>query len=426
MKNIVKVIEEIRNTNSRIEKEEILFQNKDNSDLKKIFQFVYDPLITTGLAKKKIEKEVKLPNSWAGNSYGSNIIQMMDYIKDNNTGSDNVIAVVQDSLKCLDEDERMLAISIFTKDLPIGLSSTTLNKVYGKNFIRKYAVMLADKYTGDDKQIDGKFSLSLKLDGLRATVFNYEGGIKIYSRSGKELVGLHEIEKAFEELPKGFVYDGELLATNEERLDSKDLFRKTLKIANKKGPKEGLKFIMFDVLTILDFEQGKSGSEYRRRMEFLYGLQLSNLDIITTVPVYYVGHDVKVINEYLEKVTAAGFEGLMINLMDGKYETKRSKKLLKVKQFHTVDLRILDVVEHQRGGKMGAIVVDYKGFEVKVGSGFSDVERDKYWKAKDEIIGKIIEVQYFEESNNQKDDSLSLRFPTFVRERFEKEEVSYY
>ena len=37
----------------------------------------------------------------------------------------------------------------------------------------------------------------------------------------------------------------------------------------------------------------------------------------------------------------------------------------------------------------------------------------------------IMEVQYFEESTNKKDDSLSLRFPVFLRWRFDKTEPSY-
>ena len=31
----------------------------------------------------------------------------------------------------------------------------------------------------------------------------------------------------------------------------------------------------------------------------------------------------------------------------------------------------------------------------------------------DLIIGKVIEVQYFEETENQKDDGVNLRFPTY-------------
>ena len=68
------------------------------------------------------------------------------------------------------------------------------------------------------------------------------------------------------------------------------------------------------------------------------------------------------------------------------------------------------------------ITIDYKSNLVNVGSGFTDEERDYYWNNKDEIIGKIVDIQFFEESTNQKDDGISLRFPTFKSVRSDKTE----
>ena len=71
---------------------------------------------------------------------------------------------------------------------------------------------------------------------------------------------------------------------------------------------------------------------------------------------------------------------------------------------------------------LGGITIDYKSNLVSVGSGFTDEERDYYWNNKDEIIGKIVDIQFFEESTNQKDDGISLRFPTFKSVRSDKTE----
>ena len=49
--------------------------------------------------------------------------------------------------------------------------------------------------------------------------------------------------------------------------------------------------------------------------------------------------------------------------------------------------------------------------EVAVGSGFNQEERIKYQANPEELIGKTITVQYFEETKNQ-NGGLSLRFPT--------------
>ena len=70
---------------------------------------------------------------------------------------------------------------------------------------------------------------------------------------------------------------------------------------------------------------------------------------------------------------------------------------------------------------LGGVYVDYKGNKVKFGSGFSDKEREVFFNDPDLIIGKVIEVQYFEETENQKDDGVNLRFPTYKKVRDDKD-----
>ena len=92
----------------------------------------------------------------------------------------------------------------------------------------------------------------------------------------------------------------------------------------------------------------------------------------------------------------------------------------------TVDLRIIGFEEgsSKNAGKLGALIVDYKGNEVGVGSGFTDFDREFIWNNQDQYLGKICEVQYFEESKN-KDGGVSLRFPVFKHLRTDKTEPSY-
>jgi DNA ligase-1 len=61
---------------------------------------------------------------------------------------------------------------------------------------------------------------------------------------------------------------------------------------------------------------------------------------------------------------------------------------------------------------MVSVIIDYKGYDVNVGSGFSLSERKFYYLNSSQIIDKMITVQYFGESNNEQ-GGLSLRFPTF-------------
>ena len=141
----------------------------------------------------------------------------------------------------------------------------------------------------------------------------------------------------------------------------------------------------------------------------------------------YVGKDVDEISKVFEDVVSFGGEGLMINILDAPYQTKRVKTILKYKEFFNADLRVTGVYEGSGSnkGKLGGIYVNYKGFTDKVGSGFTQKEREKYFKNPELIIGKIVDIQYFEETTNQENDEISMRFATFKSIRDDKDEESY-
>ena len=47
------------------------------------------------------------------------------------------------------------------------------------------------------------------------------------------------------------------------------------------------------------------------------------------------------------------------------------------------------------------------------GSGFTQEEREMYWSNPNEIVGKVVEIQYFETTTNSRTGEHGLRFPTF-------------
>ena len=76
-------------------------------------------------------------------------------------------------------------------------------------------------------------------------------------------------------------------------------------------------------------------------------------------------------------------------------------------------------------GTLGALVLNFKGNEVKVGSGFSDEQRAKFWRNRDNLIGVLCEVKYKDVSNDKSTGVESLQFPVFVTLRTDKTEVSF-
>ena len=96
-------------------------------------------------------------------------------------------------------------------------------------------------------------------------------------------------------------------------------------------------------------------------------------------------------------------------------------------KMNTVDLFVTNVFEGKGKykGTLGGVVVEYKGQPVGVGSGFSDIQRKMIWEHPESIVGKLIEVQYFEESKD-KNGKPSLRFPVFKKIRLDKNEESLF
>lgn len=422
------LLEILPNESSKLKKVELLKEHDDEL-LKEILHFVFNPMILTGISKAKLNKTVNPFNNVTITDLNT-ITDVMNYLKENNTGNDSDILSIQRFLsKSLGDKDSELSEKIITKDLQIGCTSATLNKAFGSNFIRKFDVQKAESYFKQKGPLKQSFFITEKLDGIRAVFFKYSNdNIIVYARSGKEITGLNEIKEAMKYMPSGYVYDGELLATNINNVASKDLFAITSSIVNSKiEDKTELIYNIFDMLPIKEFNNGESlDGAYIRVNKMQTFVDTASQKVLSYPPIKYVGDDESVIEELLDSVIEQGKEGLMISLVNGLYKTKRTKDLLKVKKMQTVDLLVTGFEEHKQGNKLGSLIVDYKGYAVNVGSGFSEEERVLMWVNRDALPGIIVEVQYFEETTNKKDDSLSLRFPVFKMVRNDKDEVSYH
>ena len=58
------------------------------------------------------------------------------------------------------------------------------------------------------------------------------------------------------------------------------------------------------------------------------------------------------------------------------------------------------------------------------GNGYTEKEREDFWKNRDELIGRVMEVKYFRDTKNKNGGS-SVSFGKFVQLREVGKEVSY-
>lgn len=253
----------------------------------------------------------------------------------------------------------------------------------------------------------------------RCAIIFENGYPHFFSRSGREFEGLVDITEEALKLDPGYVYDGEFLANVEG--DSKDVYRQTVSITGADGEKKGIIFNAFDMIPKEDFINGYSpvpASERKAKLKTI--IDSNNFNWIKNVETLYEGTDQNKITEWLNWAHKNNKEGIMINLADKGYECKRTKNLLKVKTFNECEAYVIDIEEGtgRNEGRLGKIVVQVKDKEgklhiVRSGSGFEDWERDEYWKHPEKIMNKVVELQYFEVTNNKDDDSISLRFPVW-------------
>lgn len=425
IKDCLEILNSIQINSGRKIKEQILEENKENDLLKDLLYFLYNPYIITGLSTKKINKEVKLNTSKELNS----ILNVIEFLKINNTGTDEYIKTIQNWISKQDKQYQEILKQIVTKSLKIGITAKTINKIYGKGFIPTFNVMLAEKYYENIDKVKDKFIITTKLDGNRMVLIKENGKTKLFSRKGQQLLGFVDIEnEANEYLKDNTVYDGEVLLQNTKNLDSKTLFQETQKIVRKKDiVKKNMVFNIFDMMPLEEFKQGESTKDTLERKNTLHKLLESlNTKWLKEVKMLYIGEDKNKIDELLNKAIENNEEGVMINLVNSKYKCKRVKDLLKVKVMDSADCKIVGFEEGTGRNKnvLGSFVIDYKGYTVKVGSGYSDTDRKFFWQNKEKYLNKIIEVQFFEETKN-KNGNISLRFPVFKCIREDKDKPSY-
>lgn len=413
---------ELKQSNSRNYKLEILRKYAHDEDVKKYLYFIYNPYVVTGISTKKLHKVIDVERLLVFEF--DTIFKFLNYLEYHNTGSDVAIAHCQKTLSQLgDLDLENLLEGIITKNIQLGIDAVSINKCI-PGLIPTFNVQLANKYFDKPEYVEGKkFTLTTKIDGGRIIAIKKNGDIKFYTRAGQLYEGLVDLEQAFASdlFPDNICFDGEITLLNPGTLTSKEQYKETMKIVRKDGEKHGVKMRVFDMMPADDFLNQTSSHTYefrRAALETLFSCLSCNY--FTILDNLYTGTDTNEIQRILNEQIANGEEGIMINICDAYYEFKRTNSLLKVKKMQDIDLRVIGYEEgsNSNKGKLGAFIVDYKGNQVKVGSGFSKELREEIWKNPDEYIGVMIAVQYFEETTNQ-NGGTSLRFPVFLDFRYD-------
>jgi DNA ligase-1 len=347
------------------------------------------------------------------------------------TGHNARDAIQEISQEFDSEEWNGLCRRVIIKDLRCGISEKTINKVVGKTEwkIPTFTCQLATDSNDHASKMTGIKRIECKLDGVRVLALCTKNTVTLFSRNGKQFENFPDIEEQLSRVKhrisletKGpFVLDGEIVGES---------FQALMKQAQRKDnvKTKDMNYYIFDVIPLADFERGFWNAQQHKRTLLLETNKQeiekeANLRVMPGMDVDLdtaEGQDI--MRRFANDAVVAGYEGIMIKAVDAPYECKRSSFWMKWKPVMTVDLNIVGFEEGtgRNSGRLGAIICEGvdndRNIRVNVGSGLSDADRDEYWGARNDLLGRVVEVAADAVTQNQ-DGSYSLRFPRFVRFR---------
>lgn len=428
--NIIEPIEavlEIQNARGSNAKKAVIEKYKDYPWVRMLLYYALNPMLTYKISEQTLLAAMQKPDLPENNLGPMKLFDVCSELAGmkalSNEEIDRVAAFVRD----MPAEHQGFLVQLLSKTLRLGVTAKTVNKVI-PGLIPEWEVQQAYPIEKYPLKPGTEFWLTQKLNGTRATY--YKG--KLYARSGVPYEGLDHIINELDILSHGdLVFDGELTLKNRDGISDNEAFRIATGIINSDAEnKIEICYTIFDNVNTWRFEENNDTSSYSARRAFLDHVseQISEFGLsnVSVLPVLYHGTDQSQIDVLLDQMVREDKEGLMVNL-DVPYQRKRHRGILKVKRFYTMDLPIIRCEEGagRLSGTLGALVVDYKGNEIGVGSGFSDEQRMTFWAMRKELPGTLCEVKYKEVSQDKKTGQESLQFPVFVSLRPDKNEVSY-
>lgn len=253
----------------------------------------------------------------------------------------------------------------------------------------KPALMLANIYRSNIKLED--YWVSEKFDGVRA----YWNGKQLVSRQGNIYHAPDWFIADFPSTP----LDGELWLGRQRFDELSGAVRRDLPI---EAEWKRIRYLVFD----LPLAEGV----FDERLATLSAVIGNNASPYLMLVEQQKFRDEEALMQFLDAVIAKGGEGLMLHLGSAPYRSTRSDDLLKLKRYQDAEAKVIKHIEGKGKytGMLGAILVETdEGLRFKIGSGFSDAERQT-----PPPIGAVITYKYYGLSGNG-----TPRFASFLRIR---------
>lgn len=254
--------------------------------------------------------------------------------------------------------------------------------------------MLAKEYKKEQAKINWNLPVFVqpKLDGMRCLASK---GMGLISRQGNEITTVKHIRMDVDKYPFGNTFDGELYAHGKSFQENMRLVKKY-----RPGETEAIRYRVYDMVF--------PNVPFERRYEFLKEA-VKGMTYMELVPTFRVTSFEQVL-EYHKQFLADGYEGTIIRHGNSGYAiNKRDTQLLKYKDFLDIQCEVIDVEPSEKNPKQGVVICKNDKGTFGCGMKFSHAEREEILQNKDQYIGQMAEIRFFEYT----EDGLP-RFPICV------------
>jgi DNA ligase-1 len=262
-----------------------------------------------------------------------------------------------------------------------------------------YPMLAIKNYEGI--QLPPKVFVQPKLDGVRC-VANTKTG-ELWSRNGKVILGVPHINQAVLDLNFSSHtpwLDGELYihGVGFQTIVGMVKRSKNIKVGNP------IQYHIYDTI--------KSG-DFKSRNAIVSKIPKSKSLVV--VETYEIPKED--INEYQLKFVKEGYEGTMVRFNSPYEINRRSKGLIKVKDFIDTEYKIVDVLKEPNKDVAGVVtLITNEGQKFNARPAMNDAERKDLWDNRAEYIGQLGTVKY----QNLTDSGIP-RFPNLVGVRYEND-----
>lgn len=413
----------IAHVSARKEKETIIRESLEEPYFQQVARYTYDPFkvyhVTACYAMKNIPA---MPPS--GTKYTERTLENLFKKLDDLCAAPGASLEDKMELSWLaggDADTLYVVNRILERSFDCGVGVKTICKYVTD--IPTHDIMLCDSdFTRLQKYAQGSPEQVIwqdKLDGVR-TWAQVTGHVVYTSRRGKTFANFSKFDHHLRQLATAIraqcrispdcriIFDGEVIAKDRQ-------FDKFLgNVMRQEGSDtSGFHFYIFDIIV-----EGHEQMVLATRLELLQLVMGKNPNEDVTLLPWQLVASWDDISTLLTDAVSRGEEGGVCKWLGGIYEYKRAGHWCKVKKItymngegcEEADVPVVGKVEGAKklAGTLGALLVDFNGVTVKVGSGYSDAQRIQFW----ESPPSRITVKYQEITANG-----SLRFPVFCRDR---------